>query len=275
MEKITDLNNRFEQESNERYDSFKIDDAVNQLSQISEDAYLEAPKWLGGSEKFVCLSIDLNESSVLSARKNPSTMAKLYDYFTQNIVDILNISDIKADYIDIKGDGVFGIYQEPKAIERAFIAAVTFRTFFDKVVKQKFKTYFDIDLGCKAAICKDNILVKKIGTRKYNNEVWAGRLVNNTYKTMSLSDSIKNSDKDASNNDLLIVSEPVFDHLRDNHKDYSIMSCGCPDMTTPIPLWSSFDVSEEKDVIGDKVFYLRSLWCSKHGDEFLEKILNS
>ncbi|MFK5283474.1 hypothetical protein ACI3PL_28265, partial [Lacticaseibacillus paracasei] len=82
----------------------------------------------------------------------------------------------------------------------------TFRTFFENHIKPKFKSEFNIDLNCKTAICKGKILVKRIGTRKYNNEVWAGRLVNNTYKLMKLSDKIK-EEKDLKQHSLLFISD--------------------------------------------------------------------
>ena len=274
MDSLAKLMKTFKEQSDARFDSFEIESIVNDLSKIQDDAYLEKSKWLGGDEKFVCLGIDLDKSSALSARKHAVTMAKLYEYFTQNIVDILNIDSIRADYIDIKGDGVFGIYQGEKSIERAFVAAVTFRTFFEKVIKPKFKSNLSVDLRCKSAICKDKILVKQIGTRKFNNEVWAGKLVNNTYKIMSISRKIKEKFKNRENDSLLIVSGEVKTYLSDQHKKYAIFSCGCksPDLK-PRSLWYAFDVSGDDEVFGDKVFYLPSIWCDVHGDEYLSRIL--
>jgi len=273
MEKLSELTKEFERKSEERFKSFEIESVVNDLSKIQDDAYLETSKWLGGDEKFVCLGIDLDKSSALSARKSAVTMAKLYEYFTQNIVDIMNIEDICADYIDIKGDGVFGIYQGDDSIERAFVAAVTFRTFFEKVIKPKFGE-LSVDLKCKSAICKDKILVKKIGTRKYKNEVWAGKLVNNTYKIMAISKKIKETFKKREKDSLLIVSSEIKTYLNDNYKKYAILSCGCGSSDSrPVNLWYPFDVSDDEDVAGEKVFYLPSIWCDIHGDEYLAGIL--
>lgn len=266
--------NNFKKKSDARFDSFEIDSNIDDLSKIQDDAYLEKSKWFGGDEKFVCLGIDLDKSSVLSARKHAVTMAKLYEYFTQNIVDILNLDSIRADYIDIKGDGVFGIYQGDKSIERAFVAAVTFRTFFEKVIKPKFKNELAVDLRCKSAIFKDKILVKKIGTRKFKNEVWAGRLVNNIYKMMAVSKKIKEKFKKRESDSLLIVSNEIKTYLNDKHKKYAIFSCGCKSLNLkPANLWYFFNVSDDEDIFGDKVCYLPSIWCDVHGDEFLSNIL--
>jgi hypothetical protein len=273
MEVLKTIFTEFEDRSNVRFDNFSIEEDTGDLNKIQDEAYLESSTWLGGDEQFVCLAIDLDKSSILSARKQVKTMARLYEYFTENIVDMLNLEEIRADYIDIKGDGVFGIYQGENATKRAFIAAITFRTFFENVIKPKFKT-LDIDLNCKAAIYRDKILVKRIGTRKYNNEVWAGRLVNNTYKLMKLSDRIKELNPSIKQS-LLIVSDEIHTYLHDHHYDHAIMSCGC--QTTdgkPQPLWSSIDTTDEEDISGNKAYHLSHIWCVNCGDEYLSEILN-
>lgn len=276
MENLSKIFSDFKEKSDARFNSFNIDESIGDLSKIQDEAYLENSTWLGGDEQFVCLAIDLDKSSILSARRNVKTMAKLYEYFTENIVDMLNIEEIKADYIDIKGDGVFGIYQGEDAIKRAFIASVTFRTFFTTHIKTKFKTAFDIDLNCKAAIYKDKILVKRIGTRKYNNEVWAGRLVNNTYKLMKLSDRVKDENPLNKMHSVLVISEDIYYHLNENHYDHAIMSCGCRTSDgISVPLWTEIDTTKEEDIHGDKAYYMHHLWCDKCGDYYLSEILNN
>ncbi|MGI6595428.1 MAG: hypothetical protein ACOX1Z_01855 [Candidatus Ratteibacteria bacterium] len=97
MSKIHNYISELEDKSEKRFNDFKIEE-VDNIEQILDKAYLEKPTWLGGDEKFVCLFIDLDESSKKSFKRHPKTMAKIYDYFTQNIVDILNHSVIGADY---------------------------------------------------------------------------------------------------------------------------------------------------------------------------------
>lgn len=272
MERLQNIFDSFKLKSDLRFNAFEIESAVGNLERIQDEAYLEKSKWLGGNERFVCLAIDLDKSSKLSARKNPEAMAKLYEYFTQNIVEMLSLDSIGADYIDIKGDGVFGIYQEPKAIERAFIAGITFRTFFEKVIKERFS---GIELTCKTALCADSLLVKKIGTRKYNNEVWAGRLVNNTYKLMKVSDKLKEGNSLHNQKSFLIASSNIYEYLDSKHYEHAVISCGCN--TTdgrPTKLWETCDVTNEDDIVGNTAYYLESYWCDIHGDEYLNAILN-
>lgn len=271
MERLQSIFDSFKLKSDRRFDAFEIESAVGNLERIQDEAYLEKSKWLGGDEKFVCLAIDLDKSSKLSARKDPVTMARLYEYFTQNIVELLSMDSISADYIDIKGDGVFGIYQGQKAIERAFVAGITFRTFFQKVIKKRFS---GIELTCKTSLCIDELLVKKIGNRKYNNEVWAGRLVNNTYKLMKVSDKIKEGNSMHNQKSFLVVSSDIFEYLNLYHHDHAVVSCGCTSDGLPAQLWNTFDVTTMDDIVGKTAYYLESYWCDTHGDEYLSHILN-
>ena len=146
--------------SDERYDNFAIKE-LDTISDIKSDAYLEKPIWVGGDKKFVCLFIDLDKSSKMSFKKHPWTMAKIYDYFTQNIVDVFNNADFPADYVDIKGDGAFAIYEGDNASYKAFYAAITFKELFEEKIKTKFEDDEWRSLSCKIGIHKDKILVKK------------------------------------------------------------------------------------------------------------------
>ncbi|OGY76750.1 MAG: hypothetical protein A2240_00850 [Candidatus Jacksonbacteria bacterium RIFOXYA2_FULL_43_12] len=277
--------NILKDKSEKRYHNFAIEE-ISSINRITEEAYLENPTWLGGDKEFVCLFIDLDNSSILSFKKHAVTMAKIYDYVTQNIVDTLNFAPCKANYIDIKGDGAFGIYEGEKAIFKALCAAVTFKTFFDKHIRIKFpineqqgflaKNHKTIN--CKMAIEQGKILVKKIGKRGDNNEVWAGRLINNASKLASLSKKIYQTDIElfTEQQSLLIVSENVYKKLS-SKSQYTITSCGhdfCGQETKiRADLWKSYSISANEDVYGNIVYYMASRWCNKCGDTYMEEIL--
>lgn len=260
---IQDFFKKLKQDSEERYDNFAVEE-IGSIKRITEDAYLEKPTWLGGDEEFVCLFIDLDDSSKLSFKKHATTMAKIYDYFTQNIVDILNTEEFKADYIDIKGDGAFGIYEGENAIFKALCAAVTFKSFFETTIKPKFKDIHP-DFNCKLGIHQDKILVRKIGIRGTNNEVWAGRVVNNAAKLAGLSKDIREKEKIDPNAVILVVSEKIYPILHEKH-DHAVMSCH-HDKTTWKPgnpiqnVWREFDISQTDEVLGNKVYHTTSCWC--------------
>ncbi len=263
--------------SDKRFDDFRIE-PISSIKRITEDAYLENPTWLGGDEEFVCLFIDLDNSSALSFEHRSTTMARLYDYFTQNVVDFMSSDPHRADYIDIKGDGAFGIYEGEQAVFKALSVALSFKTFFDKHIRPKFEPYTDA-LNCKLAIEKDKILVRKIGKRgdKNNNEVWAGRVVNNAAKLSGLTKQIyaQTTEYHPSRQSLLVISDKVFEELA-RKKTYTHTSCGHDTSGNPAPaapVWRSFDCSLVGSVNGDIAWYTGTVWCDKCGDNYLANIL--
>ena len=258
--------------SDERYDNFKIVE-VDSISAILDKAYLEKPTWLGGDKQYVCLFIDLDSSSKRSFKKQPKTMARLYDYFTQNIVDVLSHPDFAADYIDIKGDGAFGIFEGEKASFRALYAAITFKTMFETVIRGKFSKEGDEELSCKFGIHKDKILVRRIGKRGEGNynEVWAGRLVNNAAK---LASQTKNLETDLFGQLPILVSDVVYKDFKQNPQ-YGFLHC-CQG-ETPLQenkmMWHEFnDFSDE--TLGDKFYFTRVRWCDNHADDYIALLKN-
>ncbi|MFC1615412.1 adenylate/guanylate cyclase domain-containing protein [Patescibacteria group bacterium] len=252
-----------------RFNDFKIEE-IESLNNILDKAYLEKPTWLGGDNEFVCLFIDLDKSSKQSFKKQPKTMAKIYDYFTQNIVDIFNHPKIAADYIDIKGDGAFGIFEGEKASFKALYCAITFKTIFEQTIRNKFSTDTD-KLSCKFGIHKDKILVRRIGKRGEGNynEVWAGRLVNNASKLASQS---KNIPLEENSNLPILVSEQVYSDFEKN-KEYGFYYCcnnGVP-MTEQIEMFEVFQEFSD-ETLGDKLYYTRVLWCENCADSYINLI---
>jgi len=273
MEELKKIFKGLSEKSEDRYNNFKIIE-ISSIKSISDKAYLEKPVWLGGNQKFVCVFIDLGNSTLISNYKGRKEVAKIYDYFTQNIVDIFEIPEITADYIDIKGDGAFGLYEGEKAIFKSLVAAVTFKTFFAKFIKNKFTTLGE-NLKAKISINQDMILVKKIGRRDYYNEVWAGKLVNNAFKIASLNEEILKKDVNIPE-DLIIISEDIYDKLK-SKEDYAIQSCGHDLNGKTIDkknLWSKFVSSENNSQYKNPVYYLGTIWCDICGDRYLREILS-
>jgi len=267
--------------SNKRFDDFKVDDTLKSIKKIAEDAYLDNPTWLGGDEEFVCLFIDLDNSSKLSFKKHPQTMAKIYDYFTQNVIDIMNQDGMRADYIDIKGDGAFGIYEGDDASLRAFCAGMTFKTFFEKYIRSKFQLDNNI-INCKLSIDKDKILVRKLGKRgdRNNNEVWAGRVVNNTSKISGLSKEIYKLGINGitpNERSLFIISDKIYKNLL-NKKEYAVISCGHDEKgneSLKVDVWQKHDCSNNEEVFGDHVWFTGAVWCDKCGENYMKNILTN
>ena len=268
-----------ETDSQDRFNNYRVEDMEN-LAYVEDEAYLEEPTWLKSKEKIACLAIDLTGSTKLSARKNPNTMAKLYDYFTQNIVNILNEERLKADYQDIKGDGVFALYEGNSALEKAFVGGVLFKTYFENYIVPKFKKEFNIELQCKISINEEKALVKRIGKRKFgnrdlDNEVWAGTLVNSAYELLSLYGEIKEGDTNfLSQRSLVIIPEEIYEYYSENYRDIIILSCGCEGRERSV-LWKKFNVPTEKqDTLGTYIYYGATVWCNNCGDECISGLID-
>lgn len=261
--------------SEERFDQFQIVE-IGSLGEISNEAYLEKPTWLGGDPEFVCLFIDLDRSSKISFHRHVQTMAKIYDYFTQNIVDVLNHPVLGADYIDIKGDGAFGIFEGPKASFKALYCAITFKTLFEQSIQSKFSNDQSI-LNCKFGIHKDKILVRKIGKRgpRNYNEVWAGRLVNNAAKLASEAKNIPDQ-KVGTSRIPILLSEKVYDDFEQN-KQYGFYHC-CDGRGNELISPTSMFVEKANfsdEVLGDKFYYTHVKWCDIHADAYINLIPNN
>lgn len=272
MTQIQNFIDDLREKSEKRFDEFKIV-KIKTLAEIADEAYLEKPTWLGGDSEFVCLFIDLDKSSKLSFKKHPQTMAKIYDYFTQNIVDILNHPTLGADYIDIKGDGAFGIFEGDKSSFKALYCAMTFKTLFEQNIKSKFSDQDSI-LNCKFGIHKDKILVRKIGKRgpRNYNEVWAGRLVNNAAK---LAGEAKNLPHQIGliPSIPILLSEKVYRDFEQN-KQFGFYSC-CDgsgnSLSSQNPMFTEVS-SPSDEVLGDKFYYTHVQWCKIHGDNYTDLI---
>ena len=159
----------------------------------------------------------------------------------------------EAEFIDVRGDGGFGIFVGDKACVPALCAAVTFKTLCRDLLQnaiEGFKISPHIGIDQKA------VLFKRIGLRgDWQNVVWAGKPVSMSAKLSSLSveQEITVSDRVYE-----IFSEPKF-------YKYAIMSCGCEGgayTRNTTNLWRERDVSDKTYLDFEKAYSLSSDWCT-------------
>ena len=81
----------------------------------------------------ICVFVDMKNSTKLSASHHAQTTAKTYTLFTGTAVRLFK--SFGASYIDIKGDGVFALFNANE-VNKAIVSAVTFKTF----IKEEFTT---------------------------------------------------------------------------------------------------------------------------------------
>ncbi|MHA1278051.1 MAG: adenylate/guanylate cyclase domain-containing protein [Candidatus Helarchaeota archaeon] len=231
---------------------------------------LEVNRWCR-IRNVVSLYVDMKGSTQLTNEKYIKTSAKMYEIFTGGLIKILKQEEFRAHFIDIKGDGGFALWKEKFGSVKALLAAVTFKTFVEKYLKNFVKDQItDWDIASKIGITKGIVLVKRIGTRntkdkRYNWAVWAGKPVNISAK---LSDS--------ADGDTVLVTDDVYqDFLRPRELyNYLILSCGCKNgeyTGERAILWQEKPEFESK--FSTKVWELKSEWCDKHGEEYINKVL--
>jgi Adenylate cyclase, family 3 (some proteins contain HAMP domain) len=234
-------------------------DTLDHIPHVDDIPSEVANRWIKIPE-VICVFVDMKNSTKFSATHHASTTANVYTLFTGTAVRLMR--HLGAEYIDVKGDGVFALFNQD-SVNEALCAAISFKTFITEVFTTKVSNKTEIDTGVHIGIDQHTLLVSKIGLRKNKdrsdmfNEVWAGKAVNMAAKLSSLS----------KNNEIL-VSDRFFKNIK-NHK--ALYSCPC---STPATyLWDEVDLSADDRFSFNKAFSLASLWCKKHGKEFMSEIL--
>lgn len=216
----------------------------------------------------VVVFADLKNSTQLSIGKHPRTTAAIYRVATGNVVRILN--NLDADFIQIQGDGVFGLFWGEKRLERAICAGITVKTFSEKVLQKRLESKWPEapETGFKVGVASGRVLVKNIGTFRDADEqepIWAGKPVNYAAKAAQ-----------QANRNELIVTGTVWLGIEGN--DYLTVSCGCDGEGTSSDmaiLWKDVEIEklghDEDDAAGR---LLAACWCKNCGAEFMKAILD-
>lgn len=222
---------------------------------------LEGKNWLQ-AESLACVYIDMVNSTKLQIDKQAKTAAKVYQLFVENMVQTLQ--DYDCEFIDIKGDGGFGIFVGESASIKALCVAVTFKTLCQELLATAIK---DFKINAHIGIDEKHSLFKRIGIRgDWHNVVWAGKPVNMAAKLSTLAGAQQ-----------IAISGRVFDKItQPKFKKYAYLSCGCTAdglFGEPASLWSEVDVSEEGYFDFKSAYVCKSNWCKKHGNEYCQKLM--
>jgi class 3 adenylate cyclase len=220
-------------------------------------------KWLK-IPRVVAVVADLKNSTALGTDRHDTSTARVYKAAVEGSVKILNRFD--ADFIDIQGDGGFGLFWGDNCFERALCAGVTIRTFsatFVKKLEAKWAPGGGPETGFKVGIAVGRVLVKNLGTPRNQDEqeaVWAGKPVNYATKCAQVADR-----------HTIVVAGSVWDYFRSN--DFVAYSCSCKS-TPSAALWSDLTI----DRLGqDDEKYGRITqvgWCENCGPSFCAAIMN-
>ena len=219
---------------------------------------------------------DLKRSTELNADSGPKVSAFAYTYFIRAMA--VTLERFSADYVDIHGDGIFGLFGGQASQFRAAACAITMKTLVAQQVADKFDqdTSTDWKLTAGIGIDRGTLLVRRLGLRgTKQNEVWAGKPLNMAAKLSSVADSNQ-----------LAVSDRVFDaynRASQLRRRALIWSCGCEGDTqggglallsgeTP-KLWDKLPAPENMGLDFESFYRLKSQWCAIHGSEFCEAVV--
>lgn len=244
-----------------RLDNIKIEE-IDNIPDSDKIPFSDPRKWLK-VKNVSCLFIDIANSSILDYKTHPKSVAQIYQGFTNTLVEIMNI--FKAKYIDIKGDGAFALFDQQNSSIYAFLAAVSFRTFFinslrDLILK---KTNNKVELKFKGGIYYGDVIFKRMGLwGDKKNEVWTNSTVNNCFKLTS-----------KAQNNSIIVSEEVYNNF--NNSRYILKTCGCGSNGIPENLWTyKDDFNIDLNYIGiEGAWEFQSWWCKKCGEKFINLVI--
>lgn len=227
----------------------------------TQDIPLNVARWLK-VEDVICVFVDMKNSTTLSAAAHERSTARSYQLFTGTAVRLFDA--FEAAYIDVKGDGVFALFDSNQPY-RALAAAVSFKTFAHASFTPRIQDRTGQPVGAHIGIDQKTVLVRKLGMMQREgrtdrqNEVWAGKPVNMAAKLASIGDD-----------DDLLVSDRFYQSITD---DAARLSCGCPGGIKK-GLWTEIDVSDKVIFDFDKAHLLKTHWCKVHGTEFCNLLLN-
>lgn len=235
----------------------------NQIPDTSRIPIENPSHWFSIPDVISCF-VDMEGSTKLSATTHDKSTAKFYRLFTGTAVKIFHHFD--ADYIDVRGDGVFALFSKGRE-HTALAATVSFKTFVFNHFSRLVKTKSDLEIGGHFGIDQKTVLVRKVGLKRYNgrsdrqNEVWAGKPINMSAKLASISTG--NS---------LLVSDRFFQRLT---AEAAKLSCGCNSQDSqPKPLWTKLDLDDDRFDFS-VAHELKSNWCPIHGDNFCRKLVSA
>lgn len=241
---------------------------IKDISKAVKKAYSEVNTWIEIEDAIVVFS-DLKNSTKISIDKRKRTMTKILEYLNYPFIAIHN--EFGADFIDIQGDGGLAIYHKDNAI-KALLASITIKTYYEKYLYNKLKKDYKIDFITTTGIAQGSLLVKKIGQRDAGKfHVWAGDTIN---KSALISKELKSKmDKNSIKQALYIgITEEIYSLFKSNSlKTYLLMSCSCDNEDSKSQeLWKKENLPKYN---GKKYYYMKNVWCNKHGQEYLDKVL--
>ena len=219
---------------------------------------------------------DLKGSTALNSSVPAETAALAYTYFTRAMTVILE--RFSAGYVEIQGDGIFGLFAGQGSMFLAAASAITMRTQLGETVAPRFRRDASVgrDLKVGIGIDRGTLLVRQLGLRGFEqNEVWAGMPVNAAAKLSSVAGP-----------DEIVVSDRLFsgyERCAKVRQQALIWCCGCRQgrrgaglsagSGNTSKLWTKHTAPRNLGLDFSEIHKRKSGWCELHGPEFCEALL--
>ena len=257
-------------------DQAKLRVHIVQQDQVPVEGPVDQGLWWRVND-VTAVFADLKRSTSISVNGSQKDAAYAYTYFIRAMTVIFE--NFGARYVDIQGDGVFGLFSGKDSVLAASASAITMRTQMEGVVEPMFRKYTSTRQGLKIGIGVDRgtLLVRRLGLKgTRQNEVWAGNPVNMAAKLSSVA-----------GNNHVVVSDRVYAAYNGTPKIRQralLRSCGCVVGKTKagldLPagqannLWSKITVPKNRSLDFQTAYRRKAPWCGQHGDEFCEAVIS-
>ena len=219
---------------------------------------------------------DVKASTELNVTEGRTVAAQAYTYFIRAMG--VTFDRFSASYVDIQGDGIFGLFSGSGSTFAAAACAITMRTIVKRDVSVRLKEDAGVDweLAVGVGIDTGTLLVRRLGLRgTKQNEVWAGKPVNMAAKLSSLATANE-----------MVVSDRVYGGYQgasNLRQRVLLWTCDCEGSVVgrglDVPqghtthLWEHETAPQGLGLDFENMHRLRSCWCKIHGSEFCETLV--
>ena len=184
-------------------DQAKLGVRIVQHNQVPVESPVDGGLWwriLDATAVFA----DLKRSTSISVNGSRTDAAYAYTYFIRAMTVILE--RFGAGYVDIQGDGIFGLISGKDSVLAAAACAITMKTQMERAIEPRFRKDASTNQALKVGIGVDHstLLVRRLGLRgTRQNEVLAGKPLNMAAKLSSVA-----------GNNQVVVSGRVYEAYR-------------------------------------------------------------
>ena len=215
---------------------------------------------------------DLKNSTSLGVNKHDKSTARIYEASTGVGVNLLQSFNPK--YVEVQGDGFFGVFHDDGSSRLAITAAMMLAYFSQNILEPRIRKAMEPKCprtGLKVGVATGQVLVKQIGTSGLEKPVWAGKPVNHAAKCAEGGDAHQ-----------IVVTRGVYDKVIGGN-DFLEQPCyhpGHPKHGFSHSQPRAGSMWHYKDVTGipDRCLARDVPWCSQltgeeSVDQFMEKVI--